>query len=149
MNNFTPYSALLGGIIIGLSVVLYFYTTGRLAGVSGIVENAITKKANRLSNIFFLLGLVLGPLLYSITKEPIAIAFTLPDHSFTITDSYSLVIIGGLLVGLGTRLGGGCTSGHGICGIGRLSISSLIATVVFVGVAMITVTILQQFGIYL
>jgi hypothetical protein len=149
MNNFTPCSALLGGILIGLSVVLYFYTTGRLAGVSGIVENAITKKANRLSNILFLLGLVLGPLLYSITKEPLAIAFTLPDHSFTITDSYPLIIIGGLLVGLGTRLSGGCTSGHGICGIGRLSISSLIATVVFVGVAMLTVTILQQYGIYL
>ena len=149
MNNFTPYSALLGGILIGLSVVLYFYTTGRLAGISGIVENAIIKKANRISNILFLLGLVLGPLLYSITKDPLAIAFTLPDHSFTITDSYPLIIIGGLLVGLGTRLSGGCTSGHGICGIGRLSISSLIATVVFVGIGMLTVTILQQFGIYL
>jgi len=149
MNNFTPYSALLGGILIGLSVVLYFYTTGRLAGVSGIVENAITKKTNRISNILFLLGLVLGPILYCYAKEPLAIALTLPDHSFTITDSYPLVIIGGLLVGFGTRLSGGCTSGHGICGIGRLSISSLIATAVFVGVAMITVTILQQFGIYL
>ncbi len=148
MNNFTPYSALLGGILIGLSIVLYFYTTGRLAGVSGIVENAIIKKANR-TNILFLLGLVLGPLLYCYSKEPIAIAFALPDHSFTITDSYPLVIIGGLLVGFGTRLSGGCTSGHGICGIGRLSISSLIATVIFVVVAMITVTILQQFGIYL
>ena len=149
MNNFTPYSSLLGGILIGLSVVLYFYTTGRLAGVSGIVENSITKKTYRLSNILFLLGLVLGPLLYCYTKEPLAIAFTLPDHSFTITDSYPLIIIGGLLVGFGTRLSGGCTSGHGICGISRLSISSLIATVVFVGVAMLTVTILQQFGIYL
>ena len=94
MNNFTPYSALLGGILIGLSVVLYFYTTGRLAGVSGIVENAITKKANRVSNILFLLGLVLGPILYCYAKEPLAIALTLPDHSFTITDSYPLVIIG-------------------------------------------------------
>ena len=149
MNNFTPYSALLGGILIGLSIVLYFYTTGRLAGVSGIVENAIIKKANRISNILFLLGLVLGPLLYCYTKEPLTIAFNLPDHSFTITDSYPLVIIGGLLVGFGTRLSGGCTSGHGICGIGRLSISSLIATMVFVGVAMLTVAILQQFGIYL
>ena len=92
MNNFTPYSALLGGILIGLSVVLYFYTTGRLAGVSGIVENAITKKANRISNILFLLGLVLGPILYFYAKEPLAIALTLPDHSFTITDSYPLVI---------------------------------------------------------
>ena len=149
MNNFTPYSALLGGILIGLSIVLYFYATGRLAGVSGIVENAITKKTNRISNILFLLGLVLGPLLYCYTKEPIAIAFALPDHSFSITDSYPLVIIGGLLVGFGTRLSGGCTSGHGICGIGRLSINSVIATVIFVVVAMITVTMLQQFGIYL
>ena len=69
--------------------------------------------------------------------------------AFNITDSYTLIILGGLLVGFGTRLGGGCTSGHGICGIGRLSTSSIIATVIFVATGMLTVTILQQFGIYL
>ena len=140
MNNFTPISALLGGILIGLSVTIYFYTTGRLAGISGIFANAITNQTKRLSNIFFLFGLVLGPLLFSLTKEPIA---------FNITHSYILIIIGGFLVGLGTRLSGGCTSGHGICGIGRLSVSSIIATIIFIATGMLTVAILQQFGIYI
>ena len=143
MHNFTPVSALIGGVIIGLSVVLYFYSTGRLAGISGIFENAITSSSQKASNLLFLIGLVVGPVIiyYLIMpNKPIA---------FEITNSYLLIIPGGFLVGFGTRLSGGCTSGHGICGIGRLSISSLIATVVFVGVAMITVTILQQFGIYL
>jgi hypothetical protein len=140
MNNFTPISALLGGILIGLSVTIYFYTTGRLAGISGIFANAITNQTKRLSNIFFLFGLVLGPLLFSLTKEPI---------TFNITHSYILIIIGGFLVGLGTRLSGGCTSGHGICGIGRLSVSSIIATIIFIATGMLTVAILQQFGIYI
>ena len=140
MNNFTPISALLGGILIGLSVTIYFYTTGRLAGISGIFANAITNQTKRVSNIFFLFGLVLGPLLFSLTKEPI---------TFNITHSYILIIIGGFLVGLGTRLSGGCTSGHGICGIGRLSVSSIIATIIFIATGMLTVVILQQFGIYI
>ncbi len=140
MNNFTPISALFGGILIGLSVTIYFYTTGRLAGISGIFANAITNQTKRLSNIFFLFGLVLGPLLFSLTKEPI---------TFNITHSYILIIIGGFLVGLGTRLSGGCTSGHGICGIGRLSVSSIIATIIFIATGMLTVAILQQFGIYI
>ena len=69
--------------------------------------------------------------------------------AFEITSSYLLIVIGGFLVGFGTRLGGGCTSGHGICGIGRLSVNSMIATVIFVGTGIITVFILQQLGIYL
>jgi uncharacterized membrane protein YedE/YeeE len=143
MHNFTPFSALLGGIIIGLSVVFYFYMTGRLAGISGIFENTITKTSQRLSNLAFLLGLVIGPLIY--------FNFIAPSSpvAFNITHSYLLIIPGGFLVGFGTRLGGGCTSGHGICGIGRLSINSIIATGVFVAFGMLTVTILQQFGVYL
>ena len=142
MNNFTPFSALLGGIIIGLSVVFYFYSTGRLAGISGIFENAMSGTSKRLSNLAFLLGLVIGPLIYFnfIASTPVA---------FNITHSYLLIIPGGFLVGFGTRLGGGCTSGHGICGIGRLSINSIIATGVFVAIGMLTVTILQQFEVYL
>ena len=143
MHNFTPVSALIGGVIIGISVVLYFYATGRLAGISGIFENAITNSSKKLSNIFFLLGLVIGPLLiYNIIlpNKPIA---------FEITNSYLLIIPGGFLVGFGTRLGGGCTSGHGICGIGRLSVSSMIATALFVLTGVITVFILQRLGVYL
>ena len=143
MHNFTPVSALIGGVIIGLSVVLYFYATGRLAGISGIFENTITNSSKRASNALFLIGLVIGPLLIYY--------LILPDKpiAFEITNSYLLIIPGGLLVGFGTRLGGGCTSGHGICGIGRLSVSSMIATVIFLATGMIMVFILQQLGIYL
>jgi len=143
MHNFTPSSALIGGIIIGLSVVLYFYATGRLAGISGIFENAITQTSQRVSNTLFLIGLVVGPLIiYNLVlpNNPIA---------FEITHSYLLIIPGGFLVGFGTRLGGGCTSGHGICGIGRLSVNSMVATATFVAIGVLTVFTLQQFGIYL
>ena len=143
MHNFTPISALIGGIIIGLSVVLYFYATGRLAGISGIFENAITQTSQRVSNTLFLIGLVVGPL--------IIYNLVLPNNPipFEITHSYLLIIPGGFLVGFGTRLGGGCTSGHGICGIGRLSVNSMVATATFVVIGVITVFTLQQFRIYL
>lgn len=141
MYNFTPLSALTGGIIIGCAVILFFYTTGRLAGISGIFANAFTSKSNRSSNLLFLLGLVGGPLGYFyLTKVPV---------SFEITNSYIFIIIAGFLVGLGTRMGGGCTSGHGICGISRISMRSIIATITFIFTGMLTVFILQQFGIYL
>ena len=140
MYNFTPVSAMLGGLIIGVSVVLFFYTTGRMAGISGIFANTVTTKTNRSANFLFLLGLVVGPLIYFYTTKVPA--------NFKITDSLVLIIIGGLLVGLGTRMCGGCTSGHGICGISRVSISSMVATITFIITGMITVFILQQFGIY-
>ena len=141
MYNFTPLSALTGGLIIGCAVALYFYTTGRLAGISGIFANAFTSKSNRSSNLLFLLGLVVGPLGYFyLTKTPV---------NFEITNSYIFIIIAGFLVGLGTRMGGGCTSGHGICGISRISVRSIIATVTFIFTGMLTVFILQQYGIYL
>ena len=141
MYNFTPISALTGGLIIGCAVVLFFYTTGRLAGISGIFANAFTSKENRSSNLLFLLGLVIGPLGYLyFTKIPV---------NFEITNSYILVIIAGFLVGLGTRMGGGCTSGHGICGISRFSFRSIIATITFIISGVITVLILQRFGFYL
>ena len=141
MYNFTPISALTGGIIIGIAVVLYFYTIGRIAGISGIFANTFTSKTNRSSNILFLLGLVVGPLTYYyFSKIPV---------SFKITNSYFLIIIAGFLVGLGTRMSGGCTSGHGICGISKFSIRSIIATFTFIITGIITVFILQQFGYYL
>ena len=141
MYNFTPLSALTGGLIIGCAVTLYFYTTGKLAGISGIFANASTSKANRSSNLLFLLGLVVGPLGY--------FYFTKGPTNFEITNSYLFIVIAGFLVGLGTRMGGGCTSGHGICGISRISVRSIIATVTFIFTGMLTVFMLQQFGIYL
>ena len=133
--NFTPYSSLIGGLIIGVAVVLFFITTGRLAGISGIVSSTLEKNENKFSNLLFIIGLILGPLFY--------IFFSKNDVVFKMTSSIPLIIVGGLLVGLGTKIGRGCTSGHGICGISRFSMRSIVATIIFMIFAMITVFFLQ------
>ena len=133
--NFTPYSSLIGGLIIGFAVVLFFITTGRLAGISGIVSSTLEKNENKFSNLLFIIGLVLGPLVF--------IFFSKNDVVFKMTSSIPLIIVGGLLVGLGTKIGRGCTSGHGICGISRFSTRSILATIIFMIFAMITVFFLQ------
>ena len=133
--NFTPYSSLIGGLIIGFAIVLFFITTGRLAGISGIVSSTLEKNENKFSNLLFIIGLVLGPLVF--------IFFSKNDVVFKMTSSIPLIIVGGLLVGLGTKIGRGCTSGHGICGISRFSMRSIIATIIFMIFAMITVFFLQ------
>lgn len=129
--NFTPVSAFTGGVVIGLAVVLFFLLNGRLVGISGIASNALTEKNNRFDNFLFLVGLIIGPILYTL--------FSSKQISVTISSSYTLLIIAGLLVGLGTRISGGCTSGHGISGIGRFSLRSIIATITFMIVGIITV----------
>jgi len=131
--NFTPVSAFTGGVVIGLAVVVFFLLNGRLVGISGIASNALTEKNNRFDNFLFLVGLIIGPILYTL--------FTSKQISVTISSSYTLLIIAGLLVGLGTRISGGCTSGHGISGIGRFSLRSIIATITFMIVGIITVFI--------
>ena len=133
--NFTPYSSLIGGLIIGVAVVLFFITTGRLAGISGIVSSTLEKNENKFSNLLFVIGLVLGPLVF--------IFFSQNDVVFKMTSSIPLIIVGGLLVGLGTKIGRGCTSGHGICGISRFSMRSILATIIFMIFAMFTVFFLQ------
>ena len=134
-TNFTPYSSLIGGLIIGFAVVLFFITTGRLAGISGILSNTFEKNENKFSNILFIIGLVIGPLVF--------IFFSKNDLVFKMTSSIPLIIVGGLLVGLGAKIGRGCTSGHGICGISRFSMRSILATIIFMIFAMITVFFLQ------
>ena len=129
--NFTPYSALTGGIIIGFAVAIFFYFNGRLVGVSGIASNALTEERNKLDNILFLIGLIIGPIIYTL--------FNQEQISISISNSYLLLIFAGLLVGIGTRVSGGCTSGHGISGIGRFSVRSIIATITFMIVGIITV----------
>ena len=129
--NFTPYSALTGGIIIGFAVAIFFYFNGRLVGISGIASNALTEERNRLDNILFLIGLIIGPIIYTLFKQE--------QISISISNSYLLLIFAGLLVGIGTRISGGCTSGHGISGIGRFSVRSIIATITFMIVGIITV----------
>ncbi|WP_435114402.1 YeeE/YedE family protein [Candidatus Pelagibacter bacterium nBUS_36] len=131
--NFTPVTATLGGILIGLAVVVFFLFNGRLVGISGIAANALTNKDNRFDNILFLIGLVIGPILYSL--------FANSDIKITISNSFILLIIAGLLVGIGTRISGGCTSGHGISGCGRFSLRSIVATVTFMIVGILTVLV--------
>jgi uncharacterized protein len=131
--NFTPVTATLGGILIGLAVVVFFLFNGRLVGISGIAANAMTDKNNRFDNVLFLLGLVIGPILYSF--------FTNNEIKITISNSFILLIIAGLLVGIGTRISGGCTSGHGISGCGRFSLRSIVATITFMIVGILTVLV--------
>ena len=129
--NFTPISALIGGLLIGLSVALFFILNGRMIGISGIASNLLVSKNNRTDNFLFLIGLILGPLIYSLISGK--------EINISISSSLILLIIGGSLVGFGTRLSGGCTSGHGISGISRFSLRSIIATITFMIVGILTV----------
>ncbi len=131
--NFTPVSALIGGLLIGLSVALFFILNGRMIGISGIASNFLVSKNNRVDNFLFLVGLILGPLIYSYT--------TGKEINISISSSLILLIIGGALVGFGTKLSSGCTSGHGISGISRFSLRSIIATITFMLVGILTVLI--------
>ena len=131
--NFTPITALTGGLLIGLSVALFFILNGRMIGVSGIASNFLITKENRSENLFFLTGLILGPSIYTF--------FLGQEIQITISNSLFLLIGGGALVGFGTRLSSGCTSGHGISGISRFSLRSIIATITFMIVGILTVLI--------
>jgi len=131
IENFTPLSAFLGGLVIGIAVILFFALNGRLIGISGIARNFLNSNDKRFDNFLFLIGLILGPIIYQLfSKEVVTI---------NITNSIYLLGIAGLLVGLGTSIGSGCTSGHGICGISRFSLRSIIATVTFMIVGILTV----------
>jgi uncharacterized membrane protein YedE/YeeE len=131
--NFTPVSAFTGGLIIGLAVILFFVLNGRLIGISGIASNFLTSKNNRMDNFLFLVGLIIGPIVYKLITQD--------EINISISNSLLLLAIAGLLVGVGTRIGGGCTSGHGISGIGRFSLRSIVATVTFMIVGILTVLI--------
>ena len=132
--NFTPISALTGGLLIGLSVALFFILNGRMIGISGIASNFLVSKNNRIENFLFLVGLMLGPLIYNLISGK--------EINISISSSLILLIIGGTLVGFGTRISGGCTSGHGISGISRFSLRSIIATITFMIVGILTVLIM-------
>ena len=131
--NFTPISALSGGLLIGLSVALFFILKGRMIGISGIASNFLVSKDNRIENFLFLVGLILGPLIYNLISSK--------EINISISNSLFLLIIAGAMVGFGTRLSNGCTSGHGISGISRFSIRSIIATMTFMLVGILTVLI--------
>jgi hypothetical protein len=131
--NFTPVTALTGGLLIGLSVALFFILNGRMIGISGIASNFLISKDNRIDNFLFLVGLILGPLIYNLISGK--------EINISISDSLILLIAAGAMVGFGTRLSSGCTSGHGISGISRFSLRSIIATITFMLVGILTVLI--------
>lgn len=137
MDNFTPVSALLGGLLIGASAALFLFLNGRIAGVSGILGGLIHPARSEIGwRLAFVGGLLVAPLLYA------ALGGALP--SITLTPSVELLVIAGLIVGFGTRVGAGCTSGHGVCGIGRGSPRALAATAVFMTTAIVTVFITRH-----
>ena len=131
--NFTPLSASTGGLLIGLSVALFFILNGRMIGISGIASNLLVSKDNRIDNFLFLVGLILGPLIYNLISGK--------EINISISNSLILLITAGAMVGFGTRLSSGCTSGHGISGISRFSLRSIIATITFMIVGILTVLI--------
>lgn len=131
-----PFWPLFGGTLIGLSAVLLMLFIGRIAGISGIIWGAISKPStDRSWRIAFLIGILLGAFLFHQLSEI--------DYP-TINPNFALAGVAGLLVGIGVKLGNGCTSGHGVCGIGRFSLRSLIATTTFMVVAIIIVAITNQ-----
>ncbi len=136
--NFTPLSALAGGILIGLSAVLLLTVNGRIAGISGIVHGIVApEKPNDLDwRLLFLVGLIAGAFLYRLLNGM--------DTSIALEASILIVGGGGILTGIGTAVGSGCTSGHGICGLARKSSRSLAATISFMLVGGITVFILRH-----
>ena len=132
MNSDIIYTSLAGGALIGLSAVLLMLSNGRIAGISGIVNSLLSQRfgQQQLWRVAFILGLISGPLLYAL------LGGELPE--IVITPHLPYLIIGGLLVGFGSTLGSGCTSGHGVCGLARISPRSMLATVVFLLTAILT-----------
>jgi uncharacterized protein len=132
MENFTPVSGFIGGLLIGLAAALLLLLNGRISGISGIVGGLLAPKSSGAGwRVVFVVGLLLGAFIYML-----ATGGAIP---VTMQASVPVLVAAGLLVGFGTRLGSGCTSGHGVCGIARLSKRSIVATSVFFGVAMLTV----------
>ena len=138
MHNLTPLSGLIGGALIGLASALLMLLTGRIAGISGIFGGLLPlRAADRDWRLAFIAGLIAAPLLA-------AVVFGAPLPKPAMPASLAVVIVAGLLVGFGSRMGGGCTSGHGVCGVARLSARSLAATAIFMAVAIATVAIVRH-----
>jgi uncharacterized membrane protein YedE/YeeE len=130
-NHFTPWSALAGGLLLGLAAALFILLNGRILGISGIVGGLLRPKKGDVGwRLSFLLGMLAAPLLYLLA------AGNIPAR---IDAGWGMVVTAGLLVGVGTRYGAGCTSGHGVCGLSRLSLRSLVATLAFMGAGFVIV----------
>ncbi len=132
MAQFTPFLSFFGGILVGCAVWILIYFCGRIAGVSGILGGLLSSDtSDRGWRLAFLAGIVASPILYD--------QFSSLSVSDEISAPWAIVILAGLLVGIGSRYGSGCTSGHGVCGLSRLSPRSLVATSTFMGTAFVTV----------
>ena len=137
MEDFTPVSGLIGGLLIGAAAALLLWLNGRISGISGIVGGLLASRSSETSwRVAFVVGLLLGGFGY--------MAATGGALPVSMTASLPVLVAAGLLVGFGTRLGSGCTSGHGLCGIARLSKRSIVASAVFFGVAMLTVFVVRH-----
>jgi uncharacterized protein len=136
MHHFTPLSGLIGGALIGLAAALLMLSAGRLAGVSGILGGLLTTGSDRAWRLAFIVGLIaaalIGPLLGT------------PGPARLSSSNLLLSAAAGLLVGFGSRMGNGCTSGHGVCGFARFSARSIVATLVFMGTAFVTVALVRH-----
>jgi uncharacterized membrane protein YedE/YeeE len=134
MENFTPFEALIGGGLIGLGAIILFIFSGRIAGISGITSSALFTSEGRSWRLAFVAGVVAGPLL---------LGLLVTDFNYSTPELGWQVIVAGLLVGIGTGWGSGCTSGHGICGISRLSPRSVTATLLFMFSGVVVATLLR------
>ena len=136
-ESFTPTSAFAGGVLIGGAATLLMWLNGRVAGVSGIVAGTLEPRAGDLRwRLLFIAGLILGAALYGAGGGDLT--------AVRVTVDWPLVVAGGLLVGFGTRLSGGCTSGHGVCGVALISRRSLVATGIFMATGVATVFVLRH-----
>lgn len=138
MQNFMPWHGLIGGVLIGLAAGFYLLANGRIAGISGILEQVLRPGHSAFAqSLAFVIGLPLGGLLIAAVAPGLVPQVKLGGGT-------ALILAAGLLVGLGARIGGGCTSGHGVCGLPRFSIRSIVATATFMVVAAATVFVVRH-----
>ena len=135
-HNFTPWTSLLGGVLIGLATAILILFNGRIAGISGVLGGLLKPRWHDVDwRLAFVVGLILAPTVWALFAYlPIAL----------IEANHTTLILAGLLVGIGTRFGSGCTSGHGICGLSRLSPRSIVATISFMAVGFVTVYVMRH-----
>lgn len=135
-THFNPWIALAGGVLLGLAAALFIVLNGRILGISGIVGGLLRPRRDDIAwRVTFLLGMLVAPWLYGLLAGP-----TQPR----IDAGWGMVVLAGLLVGVGTRYGSGCTSGHGVCGLSRVSPRSLVATLSFMGAGFVTVFLIRH-----
>ena len=135
-THFTPWTSLAGGLLLGLAAALFILVSGRVLGISGIVGGLLRpRKGDAGWRLAFVLGMLVAPSLYALFAGPL---------QPRIDAGWGMVVVAGLLVGVGTRYGSGCTSGHGVCGLSRLSPRSLVATLAFMGAGFVTVFLIRH-----